>query len=72
MTAVAVCVLVEVDKEMGAARYGAVPEGYEVESPGRIAREAVETRAVRREHAPDGRIEVRGESIRDGYLCGSW
>ena len=61
-------VVVEVDKEIGAARYGATPEGYEVESPERGAREAVETRVVNREHAPDGRIDVIDESIRNGYL----
>ncbi len=60
------------DKEIGAARYGATSEGYEAERPERIAREAVEARAVNREHAPDGRIDVRDESNRNGYLCGSW
>ncbi len=55
------------DKEIGAA-----PEGYAVESPGRVAREAMEARAVNREHALDGKIDVREESARNGYLCGSW
>lgn len=52
------------DKEISAARYGAAPQGYEVESPERVAREAVETRVVNREHAPDGRIDVRDQSVR--------
>ena len=65
-------VLVEADEEIGAARHGAAPEGYEAERPERVAREAVETRAVNREHAPDGRIDARDESVRNGYLCGSW
>ncbi len=60
------------DKEISAARYGVAPEGYEIESPERVAREAVETRAVNREHTPGGRIGVRDGSIRNGYLCKSW
>lgn len=65
-------VLVEVDKEIGAARYGAAQESYEAERPERVARRAVKGRAVNREHVPDGRIDVRDGSIRNGYLCGSW
>jgi hypothetical protein len=60
------------DKETGAARYGGAPKGYEAETPERVAREAVETRTVNREHAPDGRIDVRDGSFRNGYLCRSW
>ena len=65
-------VLVEADEEIGAARYGAAPEGHEVESPERVARGAVETRAVNREHAPDARIDVRDELVRNGYLYRPW
>ncbi len=60
------------DREIGDARYGAVPEGYEVESPELVAREVVETRAVNREHTPGGGIDVRDESFRNGYLYGAW
>ena len=60
------------DKETGAAPYGAAPKGYEAETPERVAYQAVESRAVNREHAPDGRIDVRDESIRNGYLCRPW
>ncbi len=60
------------DDETSAARYGAAPEGHEVESPERTVCEAVETRAVNREHGPDGRFDVRDESFRNGYLYGAW
>jgi hypothetical protein len=60
------------DKETSASRCGAAPEGYEVENPEQVARDAVETRVVNREHAPGGRINVRDEAIRDGCLCRSW
>ena len=60
------------DKETSAARYGAAPKGHEAETPKCVAREAVETRLVNREHAPDRRIDVRDESFRNGYLYRSW
>ena len=60
------------DKKTGAGRYGAAPKGHEAETPKGVAREAVETRMVNREHAQDGRIDVRDESFRNGYLCRPW